>query len=180
MKTYIALFRGINVGGRNILPMKELVAQLQGIGCANTKTYIQSGNAVFYHSEKSVLRLSKMIGAAIHDSHGFEPQVLILTLAQLRKAMTSNPFPEAVGEPSKLHLSFLASEPGHPDLDSLERVKAESERFALKGDVFYLHAPDGIGRSRLAARVEGALGVAATGRNWRSVGKILDMAEQCK
>ena len=157
MKTYIALFRGINVGGRNILPMKELVAQLHSIGCANTKTYIQSGNAVFRHNEGNALRLSKMISAAIHDSHGFEPHVLILTLAQLRKAIAANPFPEAVGEPSKLHLSFLASKPGHPDLDTLKRVKAESERFALKGDVFYLHAPDGVGRSKLAARVEDAL-----------------------
>lgn len=179
MSTYIALFRGINVGGRNTLPMKELVAQLEHFGCANVRTYIQSGNAVFRHEEQNTMRLSAMIKAAIRENHGFEPHVLILTRDQLLSAVKSNPFPDAELEPSTLHVNFLTSVPRQPDLDALESVKAENERFVLRGDVFYLHAPDGIGRSKLAARIERALGVAGTGRNWRSVCKTLDMAKRC-
>ena len=178
MNTYIALFRGINVGGSNILPMKELVARLQSLGCEKVRTYIQSGNAVFRHAEHSPAQLSASIREAIRDSQGFAPDVLILTVNRLERAVRSNPYPDAEAEPSKLHLFFLAAVPDNPDIDSLEKMRAESERFVLKTDVAYLHAPDGIGRSRLAARLEKALGVAATGRNWRSAGRILEMASQ--
>ena len=179
MNTYIALFRGINVGGRNTLPMKELFTQLEGLGCTDVRTYIQSGNAVFRHGETDVPRLAARISTAIRESHGFEPKVLLLTTDQLEKAVASNPFPDAESEPSKLHLLFLATAAESPDTNAIDRLKAGNERFALKSDVAYLHAPDGIGRSKLAAGVERALGVAATGRNWRSVNKILEMARQC-
>ncbi|MGH3337802.1 MAG: DUF1697 domain-containing protein, partial [Propionibacteriaceae bacterium] len=86
MKTYIALFRGINVGGSNILPMKELVTVLEKIGARNVKTYIQSGNAVFRSEETNASLLSSKISAAIKKSHGFEPQVLLLELEQMEKA----------------------------------------------------------------------------------------------
>ena len=84
----------------------------------------------------------------------------------------------AEAEPSTLHLFFLAGVPENPDLDAIEKLRADTERFELKSAVAYLHAPAGIGRSRLAARMERALGVAVTGRNWRSVCKILEMARE--
>ena len=179
MNTYIALFRGINVGGRNILPMKELVAHLQDLGCEHVRTYIQSGNAVFRHEENDASLLTGKIATAVHESHGFEPHVILLTADKLKRAKASNPFPDAEIDPSKLHLFFLASVPENPDLDVIESIRAKSERFAVKRDVAYLHAPDGIGRSKLAARMEKALGVSGTGRNWRSVCKILEMASKC-
>jgi len=176
MNTYIALFRGINVGGRNILPMKELIAHLQDLECEDVRTYIQSGNAVFRHEQNNASLLTRKITAAVHESHGFEPYVILLTADTLKRAMASNPFPDAETDPSKLHLFFLASVPENPDLDVLESLRAKSERVAVKRDVAYLHAPDGIGRSKLAAGMERTLGVAGTGRNWRSVCKILEMA----
>ena len=177
--TYIALFRGINVGGRNTLPMKELVVRLEGLGCEDVRTYIQSGNAVFRHAEKGSSRLAARISTAICESHGFKPDVLLLTTDQLENTVASNPFPDAESEPSKLHVLFLAAVPDNPNADKIEGLRAESERLAVQSDVVYLHAPDGIGRSRLAAGLEKALGVAGTGRNWRSVNKILEMAQQC-
>ena len=80
MKTYIALFRGINVGGKNALPMKELVAILENLGARKVKTYIQSGNAVFVCKDKDAPRLSKTITAEINKCRGFEPHVLLLGL----------------------------------------------------------------------------------------------------
>lgn len=175
MKNYIALFRGINVGGNNILPMKELIALLEELGAYGVKTYIQSGNAVFQHKAESASQLSSKISAAIKESHGFEPQVLLFDSAEMEKVIAANPFPKAESEPKTLHLYFLASTPQNPDLQTLAGIKQVNEQFKLIDKVFYLHAPDGIGRSKLAARVEKALGVAATARNWRTVCKILSL-----
>lgn len=176
MRTLIALFRGINVGGNRILPMKELASLLEGLGAAEVRTYIQSGNAVL-KSDRPVAELSREIETAIEERYGFRPRVLLLEVAELRDAMENNPFPEAVSEPKSLHLYFLSERPASPDLAGLEDLKKTNERFVLSGTVFYLHAPDGIGRSRLAEKAEALLGVSATARNWRTVTKVAAMAE---
>jgi uncharacterized protein (DUF1697 family) len=176
MNTYIALFRGINVGGKNSLPMKGLVALLQYIGARKVRTYIQSGNAVFQSASKNPSQLSKQLSAEIKKNYGFEPSVLILGLDAIKKAMAENPFPEAEEEPSSLHLGFLTSVPMNPDFGKLNRLKTESERFHLSDKIIYLHAPDGVGRSKLAASIEKLLGVTMTDRNWRTVSEIIEMA----
>lgn len=175
MSAWIALFRGINVGGRNSLPMKDLVRELEALGLREVRTYIQSGNVVFESSKKVPATLGAQIAARIEKRHGFAPEVLILGAGELERAVRSNPFPKATADPKSLHLFFLASSPDSPDLDALTAVKSRSERFRLLGRVFYLHAPDGIGRSKLATKVEKALGVAATARNWRTVDKLCAM-----
>ena len=178
MKTYIALLRGINVGGKGILPMKELVAILESLGCRNVKTYIQSGNAVFESSETDTPQLAKDITAKIAKKRGFTPHVLVLDVTAFKQAVDGNPFPEAAAEPQTLHVFFLDSKPARAALKSLAEIKSDSERIELRGSVFYLHAPDGIGRSKLAANVERHLAARATSRNWRTVCKILEMANE--
>ena len=178
MKIYIALFRGINVGGRNALPMKEIVAILEHLGSQKVKTYIQSGNAVFVGPEKDTLRLSKAIRVEVKKRRGFEPQVLLLELEDIERAIRNNPFPEAETDPRSLHAGFLASTPEHPNLKMLESLKRGSERFRLIDRVFYLHAPEGIGRSKLAANTEKLLGVPMTDRNWSTVCTIRAMAQE--
>lgn len=178
MKTYIALFRGINVGGKNILPMKELVTLLEKLGAQGVKTYIQSGNAIFQHQTEQAAELSNRIRDAIRASHGFEPQVLLLDVAEMEQAIAINPFPQADSAPKNLHLYFLADPPEAPDLETLDNLKQDTEQYNLTGKVFYLYAPAGIGRSKLAARVEKSLGVAATARNWRTVSKIIALAKE--
>ena len=178
MSRWIALFRGINVGGSNVLPMKDLVALLEGLGCTDVKTYIQSGNAVFGMDEVDGSALDERIGDAVMTAHGFRPRVIVLTSEQLQQAVAANPFPEAEAEPKSLHLFFLSRRPVSPDLEALYAIKADSESFVLAEDVFYLHAPDGIGRSKIAARAERLIGVDVTGRNWRTVTKVLEMAAQ--
>jgi uncharacterized protein (DUF1697 family) len=178
MKIYVALFRGINVGGKNILPMKELASVLGDLGAQNIKTYIQSGNAVFVSPEKDTLRLANSISREIKKRRGFEPHVLLLGLEDIERATRKNPFPEATTDPKALHAGFLASAPEKPNLKALESLKSASERFQLIDKVFYLYAPDGIGRSKLAANVERLLGVPMTDRNWRTVCKIREMAQE--
>jgi uncharacterized protein (DUF1697 family) len=92
--------------------------------------------------------------------------------------MDANPYPEADEEPKSVHLYFLAGDPAEADIAGLEAVRAPAERFHLEGGVFYLHAPDGVGRSKLAAKAERLLGVSATARNWRTVTKLREMVEE--
>ena len=157
MNTYIALLRGINVGGNNKLPMKELVVVLQGLGLHNVKTYIQSGNVVFQSERTDRLNLPQEITAAIKASHGFAPVILLLDAAEL-------------------HFFFVDGEP-KINWDALERLKIANERYQLIGKVFYLHAPDGIGQSKLAENLGKGWGVNVTARNWRTVNEVMQMAD---
>lgn len=177
MPTTIALLRGINVGGKNKLPMQALRRLLAELGLNSVRTYIQSGNVVFDHAERPLPELAERIETSIESHHGFRPRILLIPLPEFEAALSNNPYPEGEGEPKSLHLYFLAIKPSNPELPKLHTLKKESERFTLRGKVFYLHAPEGIGRSRLAAQVEKGLGVPATARNWRSVNKILEIAK---
>ncbi len=176
MKKYIGLLRGINVGGKNKIKMVELVKILERLGHENIRTYIQSGNIVFQSIERDYAKIALEISQAIHDSHGFRPKTLVLGQKEFGAAIRNNPFTEAENEPKTLHFYFLEQEPQNPNIEALENIKLESERYKLVGKVFYLNAPEGIGRSKLAAKVENALGVAVTARNWRSVSKIYALA----
>jgi uncharacterized protein (DUF1697 family) len=180
MKTWIALFRGINVGGTGILPMKTLAALLGGLGFAQVTTYIQSGNAVFLSAESNADKLAKRIERAVLAKCGFQPRVLVLSASDLERAVKANPFPQAEAQPASLHLMFLAESPANPDLAAMKKAKTQTEDFALHGKVFYLLTPDGAGKSKLAARAESWLGVAATARNWRTVSKLIEMAKAIK
>ena len=178
MNTFIALLRGINVGGNNRLPMKELVTILAGLGLRHVKTYIQSGNVVFQSDRTHTNELSQEITAAIGKSHGFAPYVLILAAQALQAAITANPFPEGETEPKSLHLFFMDATPQKLNWETLERVKAPNERYQLIDNVFYLHTPDGIGRSKLAEVIGKGWGVNITARNWRTVTTIMAMAAE--
>ncbi len=179
-KSWIAFFRGINVGGNNMLPMKSLVSLIEALGGKEVSTYIQSGNAVFRHAQSNAGKLAKRIETAVLKVQGFTPNVLLLTRMELETAANENPFPEAVSEPKSLHLAFLAAPPVNADLDGLSAIKRGDEAFEIIGKTFYLHTPAGIGQSKLAARYEKLLGVPATARNWNTVLKVLEMSAQMK
>lgn len=175
MTAWVALLRGINVGGHNILPMRELRKLLGELGCDQVATYIQSGNAVF-RSKSAKAGLSANIALAIEKKFGFAPRVQLLTAAEFHSVVQANPFPAAVAEPASLHAWFLPVPARSADLARLNALRAASERYVLTPAALYLHAPDGIGRSKLAAGVEHCLGLEATARNWRTVGKIAAMS----
>jgi uncharacterized protein (DUF1697 family) len=179
MKTssWVLLLRGINVGGNHVLPMRELVSILEALGLEDIRTYIQSGNVVFRSTRPVAPGLSDTISAEIEIRRGFRPQVLLLQKEQLEEAVRSNPFPEAESEPQTLHVFFLLSPASAPDREALDRMRAHDERFELAQRVLYLHAPNGTGRSKLAASVEKCLGVATTARNWRTVRKLWEMVQ---
>lgn len=157
------------------MPMAELRALMARIGFEGAQTYIQSGNLVFA-SDLDAVDLKKEVVAAVEGKFGFAPQLMLFSCADLEAALAANPFTEAKADTKSLHLYFMETVPSDPDLEQMNSLKSRSEAFELLDNIFYLHAPDGIGRSKLAARAEKLLGVPATGRNWRSATKILELA----
>ena len=171
MDTFIALFRGINVGGNNIIPMKELASLMTNYGYTNVTTYIQSGNVVFNSKHEP----DSEIGDLVEQKFGFKPEVLILSRNDLIQAIENNPY--SPGEGKHCHFGFCKSSPKSVNVSKLRHLKTDSEQFCIKGSVFYLHAPDGIGRSKLAAKAENCLGVPVTSRNLNTVNKLSKMLE---
>ena len=169
METFVALFRGINVGGRNILPMKELALLLEKDSCHGVKTYIQSGNAVFESEEplKNICRL-------VEKKYGFKPEVLFIGKREFLEMVSGNPYNSTIGK--QIHFYFCQDTPNTNE-EKLEGLKSASEKYLIKGKVAYLYAPDGIGRSKLAANMEKCLGVPATGRNLNTVNKLVEMLQ---
>ncbi len=175
METWIALLRGINVGGKNVVPMAKLRRDLETMNLKNVRTYIQSGNIIFNSATKTPSSLVSKITRSIEQQYGFRPHVLLLKREDLLSAVHSNPFRHAVSDPTTLHFLFLAEPATDPDTESLDMAKASTEQYKLTEGVFYLHAPEGIARSKIAANVEKYLGVIATGRNYRTVDKLVTM-----
>jgi uncharacterized protein (DUF1697 family) len=172
MTRCVALFRGINVGGKHIVPMKDLRDILANLGCENVQTYIQSGNAVF---DSDTEDLASKIRREIDARFGFEPQVLVMSSDRFQEIAKENPYAARDTDPKFVHVAFLTEKVANPDVAALDTLKSPTEEFDLKGGAFYLYAPDGIGRSRLVAKIDQCLGVATTSRNWRTVTKLLQL-----
>lgn len=175
MATWVALLRGVG-GGIRPLPMRELTVALEGIGLKDVRTYIQSGNVVF-SSSRAAARLADEIECCIEKEFGFHSNTFVLSVPELQRAAKGNPFPQADEKPQALHLFFLAKPAKAAQLDAMNEIKAKSEQFVLTNKVFYFYAPDGFGISKLGAKAERLLGVDTTARNWRTVGKLLELAK---
>lgn len=169
MNTYITLLRGVNVGGKNLLPMKELTVLLESSGFENVKTYIQSGNIVLTSPKKP----ENTISALIVTKFGFAPEILTLSENEFNLAVSNNPYQAYEGK--FVHIYFCKEKP-KINAKKLDQLSSETERHKVIGNAFYLHAPDGIGRSKLVAGIESCLGVSATGRNLNTVNKLREMA----
>lgn len=170
----VAFIRGINVGGKNPLPMATLRAICEGAGLREVRTYIQSGNVVFSAPGRAMGRAAKAIEEGIEREAGFRPSVVVRTLPELRAVVEVVPF-EA--EPAKLVAMFLAGTPGAGARRAVEEMAADPERLELIGREVFIHFPNGIGRAKLQiAKVEKAVGLPGTCRNWNTVLKMVELA----
>lgn len=170
METYVVLFRGVNVGGKNLLPMKELISALEKNGYQDVKTYIQSGNVVLKGKQFSSGDIAKLVS----DKFGFNPEVLVLKKSEFLSSIKHNPFHPKEGKSA--HFYFCSKKP-KVNSENLEKYLAETEEYKLVDRVFYLHAPNGIGRSKLVANIELCLGVPVTGRNLNTIKKLEEMVK---
>jgi len=174
-KLWIGLFRGVNVGGNNKLPMKDLKALMEADGFADVHTYIQSGNVVF-RSALSEADTADRIEAAIEKQFGFRPPLFLVTVDHLRKLLAENPFRDHEHKGKAQHFFFLKAPAVSADLDALAALKANGEDFRLTNEVFYLYAPEGIGRSKLAEKIGRHIKADMTARNLNTVETLLEMA----
>ena len=174
MQTWVALFRGINVGGNNIITMKTLVELMNKAGCKETQSYIQSGNLLFKHQDNKTA-LATLLSTLVEQHFAFKPKVLLLRADEFCQLLANNPFKQAYEQPKNLHLFFLEEPAFSADIQKLNELKSATEQFDLQAEGFYLYAPDGIGRSKLAAKVEKCLAVATTARNLNTLIKISEM-----
>jgi len=173
MTAMVALLRGINVGGRGKLPMADLRAMAEGCGFRDVATYIQSGNVVFA-TTKTPAAAGKALAGAIAAGSAVKTVVVMRTAAQLDAVFDDSPFLARGEDPASLHVTFLG--PGDsPSLpDDLERY-APDEAIVVGSEV-HLFMPDGLGRSKLAAKLAGRKGGGTT-RNWRTVSRLREMLQ---
>jgi uncharacterized protein (DUF1697 family) len=175
LKTWVGLLRGVNVGGRNSLPMKRLQEILGELGFKDAATYIQSGNCVFRSRISDAAKIQERIADAIAAEFSFRPAVFAISLDSLERAISGSPFSEDRLDPKSVHLFFLARPVGKPDETAMRSLAAPDDDFALVGKVFYLLTPAGIGRSKLVEKLGKFLAVDMTARNLRSAIKIAEL-----
>lgn len=173
---FVALFSGINVGGNRIVKMAELKAFFEGLGFSDVATYVQSGNVVFRAKKQDAAALTREIETAFEKKWGFHSRIMVRGAGWFERLVKDNPYPEISGELTKLHAYVLERQPTAEETQRLADKCTGPERFEIKGDVLYLHAPDGLGRSVFANLIPRTLKVPGTARNWRSVLALLEMA----
>jgi uncharacterized protein (DUF1697 family) len=179
MPALISMLRAVNVGGHNKIKMDALRALYSSLGFENPQTYLQSGNVIFKTSERKLDIVAKHIQSAIKKKFNCTTDIILRTTAELRSVVTKNPFAKRPGiEPSKLLIAFLASDPGDEARKTLEDQKFAPEELHVAGRELYIYFPDGMGKSKLPwPRMYKILNTPGTGRNWTSVTKMLEMAE---
>ena len=194
MASHVALLRGINVGGRNKVPMADLREVVTSLGHTGVSTYIQSGNVLFSTAEEDNATLAAALESAIEDRFGIWSSVVVLTRDELAQVLAANPYPDEPN-PRMVHMVFLNAEPPG---DLLGRISAAESAVAAKGSrdtvqaagrVLFLHTPDGFGTSELAQTVFKIItppakgkkhGLAATARNLATATTLLSLCDQEK
>jgi uncharacterized protein (DUF1697 family) len=165
----VAFLRGINVGGHNRVPMTDLRALFGGLGYPDAVTLVQSGNVLFGAEGADLAALAAHLEREFTASFGFTSRFVLRSRDDLLQVASRNPFPDAVSEPSKLHVVFLGETPTADAVAAL--VPAPPDAFVVDGRHVYVHYPDGAGRSKLKLD----LGVAATARNWNTLTRVLHL-----
>jgi len=178
---HVALLRGINVGGKNMIPMADLAAIFEAAGARDVRTYIQSGNVVFAASPRIAERIPAAVAKAIAKEFRLEIPVVLRSADELRRAAARNPFLEQGIDPDWLHVAFLADVPERARASSLDSKRSPGDAFVLLGREIYLHLPNGAARTKLTnAWFDSKLATTSTLRNWRTVQKLLEMTRPPK
>jgi uncharacterized protein (DUF1697 family) len=178
MPSWVALIRGINVGGQRAVSMERLRGSFAAMGFRDVRTYVQSGNIVFEAAADTRDALTRKIEEGIRRDFGFSVIVILRTAKELQRIVKTNPFLNEEGiEQAKLHVTFLARPPIKAALKNLEALPASPDRFRLMGREIYLYCPDGYGRTKLSNNAfEKRLSVAATTRNWKTTTALCEIA----
>ena len=183
MPRYLALLRGINVGGRNKVSMADLRDIAAAVGLADATTYIQSGNLLFSSAGAGTAALADLLESEIARRLDVRPAVVVLSRGELKQVIADNPYPEETN-PKCLHAVFHRAEVGPEHVAAVAaavrraRDTGSRDDAAVVGRTLFLRTPDGYGRSDLAAQLtRSSAATAGTARNWSTVTKLMDMLD---
>jgi uncharacterized protein (DUF1697 family) len=181
MPIYIALLRGINVGPHKRMKMEKLVASCNACGYFEAKTYIQSGNVVLKAAKVPPEKLSKKLAAQIAADFGFCADVISRTREELGAIIAGNPLLKQRGiDPEKLHVVFLPEPPSLEAIEKLQALTSAPDLVRIAKLEIYFYFPNGVSGSSLWKHpLDRVLKVSGTMRNWNTVNKLFEMAEEC-
>ena len=176
MDAHVALLRGINLAGKNRLPMKGLVELFIDAGCRDVRTYVQSGNVVFRADASVAKRIASVIERAVADRFGLRVPVITRTASELRRAAKANPYLRSEPDTSKLHVAFLAAKPSAAQVKALDPDRSPPDEFTVVGREIYFRLPNGVGRTKYTnAYLDATLRTTSTLRNWRTVLRLVEL-----
>ena len=171
MKTYIIILRGINVSGKNKLPMADLRELLNDLGLQNVQTYIQSGNIIL-DAEETKSIVCKKIKEGINSKFGYDVPVLARTVEEWKKAIDENPYANREDD-KKMYFTFLGAIPKEK---TIAVNKAAGDEYTIVNDTVYLYCEGGYGKTKLSNNLfERKLKVTATTRNYKTTMKLMEM-----
>lgn len=175
--TYVALLRGINVGGKAKVPMQTLRELLAAIGGTGVRTHLQSGNALFTHEDTDPAQLAEALHQALAGELGLDITCMVRTAEDLRRVVAANPFDMTGIDGSRFLVVFLTAPVPRDRLAVIEQADHAPDELRAGEREIYAHFPDSIRNSKLAARLtDRGLGTPATSRNWNTVTKLLELA----
>ena len=182
MPVYLALLRGINVSGKNIIKMEDLRNRMEAAGYATVKTFIQSGNIIFTSGERSADMASKHLEAFLKQEYGYDVTVFIITKNELESAIDNNPYAEGRVEEAagfkNLFVTFLSDEPLVENIEKLQQAPIGQDEIAVVGNVLYFKLFSKASDTKLSNNlIESKLKLRATTRNWNTTLKLLNMME---
>jgi uncharacterized protein (DUF1697 family) len=179
MTVYIALLRGINVGGNKIIKMADLRQLLETMGLSKVKTYIQSGNVLF-ESNENADKLSRKIEQQINTTFGFSVPVILRTSKEWEQIIDNCPYPtETLREGESVHLTLFSEKPTEEALQQLTKFQSDVDQYHFQGNEMYLFLRHSFRDSKLPTQIQ-KLGVQATIRNWKTTLKLTTMAKELK
>jgi uncharacterized protein (DUF1697 family) len=177
MTTFVALLRSVNVAGHGRLAMPELKASFLDLGYTDVTTYIQTGNVIFRTSKRNAATVEADIESQLEATFGSTPKVILRTVPELTRAVATSPYPKSGADPSRHHVTFLASTPSRAHLAKFQPPASGRDELAIIGREVYVHTPDGYARTKLTGTyLERHLGVSSTTRNWNTVTKLCALA----
>ncbi|HLG72820.1 MAG TPA: DUF1697 domain-containing protein [Chloroflexota bacterium] len=175
MAWYIALLRGVNVGGRGKVSMAELARCLEGLGFQKVNTLLNSGNVVFTAPDQPTSKLEQVLETETAAKLGLRSDFMVRTTSEMEEVIAANPFPAfAAEDPSHYLVMFLKAQPAPAAIQALKASIPGREELEVVGRHAYVCYPEGIGRSKLT--IEPKLKVSGTGRNWNTVQKLAALA----
>ncbi len=176
MPAYVALLRGINVGRNNQVAMADLRRVVEGVGHAEVRTHLRSGNVVFDATARDEAKLAAALERALDTELGLPVRVVVRSAKALDAVIAANPFPDALDTPANLHVVFLDHEPDPAFVRASDHEAIEPDQVRFAGREIFVWYRHGMAGSKLGDGAWRKVGAAATDRNWNTVTKLATMA----